>query len=411
METYLVGGAVRDKLLGLDITERDWVVVGSTPEAMRAAGFQPVGKDFPVFLHPETQEEYALARTERKQGRGYKGFTVYADKSVTLEDDLLRRDLTINAMAEDSNGQLIDPLNGQQDLQARILRHVSPAFIEDPLRVLRLARFAARFAHLGFTIAPETKLLLLNIVRTGELNDLTPERVWRELEKALMTQTPSQFFKILRNCGALKVLMPELDNLFGVPNPPKWHPEIDSGVHSLMVLEEACLLTQDKAIRFGALIHDLGKAITTPTEWPRHIGHDVKGVKPIKTLGKRYRIPKEYLELSILASELHIQIHKIRDAGPKGILKLLLRADAFRRPERFEKLLLICQSDAAGRTLDTIPDYPQADFAQEALGIANKVDYQDLIKQGLQGEAFGTALYRLRLNALKQWQKNHNANN
>ncbi|NNF51376.1 MAG: multifunctional CCA addition/repair protein, partial [Gammaproteobacteria bacterium] len=336
MEILLVGGAVRDELLGLEVRERDWVVVGSTPEAMTAQGFRPVGKDFPVFLHPDTNEEYALARTERKSGRGYKGFTVHADPEVTLEEDLERRDLTINAIAKDSEGRLIDPFSGLADIEMRRLRHVSPAFIEDPLRILRVARFAARFRYLGFSVADETMLLMRTMVDAGELTDLVAERVWRETESALTTRNPEVYFSVLYECGALKTVFPELARLFGVPQPERWHPEIDTGIHTLMVLAQAANLSEDTAVRFAALTHDLGKGITPPEKWPSHRGHEELSVALVLALCARLKVPNEYRDLAVHVARFHGHCHRAAELRPRTILKVFEGVDAFRRPERFE---------------------------------------------------------------------------
>ena len=349
MKIYLVGGAVRDALLGREYTERDYVVVGATPDELVAAGYRPVGKDFPVFLHPRTGDQYALARTERKTGAGYYGFATRFAPDVTLEEDLARRDLTINAMARDDDGTIVDPYGGRRDLDARILRHVSPAFVEDPLRVLRVARFAARFAPLGFTVAPETATLMRQIVATGEMPALVAERVWVETERALGEARPRTYFEVLRNCGALAALFPEIDRLFGVPQPPKWHPEIDTGEHTLQVLEVACELSDDTAVRFAAVVHDLGKGVTPPERWPSHVGHEQAGVREIERLCARLKVPTELRELGVMVSREHQRVHRALELRDSTVLDLLEATDAFRRPERFEKLLLACEADARGR--------------------------------------------------------------
>jgi tRNA nucleotidyltransferase (CCA-adding enzyme) len=349
MKTYLVGGAVRDSLLGRPYTEHDYVVVGATPDDLLALGYRAVGKDFPVFLHPETGEQYALARTERKTGAGYYGFATRFSPDVTLEEDLARRDLTINAMARDDAGAIIDPYGGRRDLEARWLRHVSPAFVEDPLRVLRVARFAARYASLGFRVAPETMALMAQIVRSGEMPALVPERVWVETERALGEVQPSIYFEVLRECGALAALLPEIDRLFGVPQPEKYHPEIDTGIHTLQVLDVARELSSDTTVRFAALTHDLGKGVTPRAEWPRHIGHDHAGVMIIEQLCERLKVPNEHRELAIMASREHQKFHRAAELRDTTVLELLAATDAFRRPERFEKLLLVCEADARGR--------------------------------------------------------------
>ncbi|KAA0646420.1 fused tRNA nucleotidyltransferase/2',3'-cyclic phosphodiesterase/2' nucleotidase/phosphatase Cca, partial [Escherichia coli] len=350
MKIYLVGGAVRDALLGLPVKDRDWVVVGSTPQEMLDAGYQQVGRDFPVFLHPQTHEEYALARTERKSGSGYTGFTCYAAPDVTLEDDLKRRDLTINALAQDDNGEIIDPYNGLGDLQNRLLRHVSPAFGEDPLRVLRVARFAARYAHLGFRIADETLALMREMTHAGELEHLTPERVWKETESALTTRNPQVFFQVLRDCGALRVLFPEIDALFDVPAPAKWHPEIDTGIHTLMTLSMAAMLSPQVDVRFATLCHDLGKGLTPPELWPRHHGHGPAGVKLVEQLCQRLRVPNEIRDLARLVAEFHDLIHTFPMLNPKTIVKLFDSIDAWRKPQRVEQLALTSEADVRGRT-------------------------------------------------------------
>jgi tRNA nucleotidyltransferase (CCA-adding enzyme) len=349
MKVYLVGGAVRDALLDRRAVEHDYVVVGATPEELVEQGFRPVGKDFPVFLHPANGDQYALARTERKTGAGYYGFATRFSPDVTLEEDLARRDLTINAMARDDDGTLVDPYGGRRDLEARVLRHVSPAFVEDPLRVLRVARFAARFAPLGFTVAPETMALMAEIVRSGEMAALVAERVWVETERALGEARPPVYFEVLRECGALAAVFPEVDRLFGVPQPEKWHPEIDSGVHTLQVLEVACELSPDTVVRFAALVHDLGKGVTPPDQWPRHIGHEHAGVKVIARLCERLKVPNEHRELGLLVSKEHQRIHRAAELRDATVLEVLEATDAFRRPDRFEKLLLACEADARGR--------------------------------------------------------------
>jgi tRNA nucleotidyltransferase (CCA-adding enzyme) len=366
MEVYLVGGAVRDALLGLPVKERDWVVVGGTRDELLRLNFREVGRDFPVFLHPNTHEEHALARRERKVSRGYRGFEVEFGPEVTLEEDLARRDLTINAMARSADGALIDPYGGQLDLKARLLRHVSPAFIEDPVRILRSARFAARFAPLGFSIAPETKALMRAVVERGEADALVPERVWQETEKALRESKANVFFEVLRECGALRVVYPEIDALFGVPQPARWHPEIDTGVHTLMVLEQAALLSTDPKVRFAALVHDLGKATTPPQEWPGHKGHEERSMALIEALSERLRLPSEYRELGLIVARYHGNVHRAFELRPNTILQILEKTDAFRRPERFAQALLACEADSRGRLgLETTP-YPQREYLQAA---------------------------------------------
>jgi tRNA nucleotidyltransferase (CCA-adding enzyme) len=349
MDVYLVGGAVRDALLGRPVTEHDYVVVGATPDELVARGFRPVGKDFPVFLHPGNGDQYALARTERKTGTGYYGFATRFSPDVTLEEDLARRDLTINAMAQSGDGSLVDPYGGRRDLEARVLRHVSDAFVEDPLRVLRVARFAARFAPLGFRVAPETLGLMRRIVESGEMQALVPERVWVETERALGEARPTEYLEVLRACGALAAVFPEIDRLFGVPQPEKYHPEVDTGVHTLQVLEVACELSPDTVVRFAALVHDLGKGVTPPAEWPRHIGHEQAGVAEIVRLCERLKVPNEHRELGVLVSKEHQRVHRAAELRDATVLDLLEALDAFRRPDRFEKLLLACEADARGR--------------------------------------------------------------
>lgn len=399
MQTYLVGGAVRDKLLGIPVKDRDWIVVGATPEEMIDKGFKAVGKDFPVFLHPETKEEYALARTERKSGKGYKGFTFHTSPDVTLEDDLRRRDLTVNAIAEDEDGNLIDPYGGEADLKQGLLRHVSDAFVEDPLRVLRIARFAAT---LGFKIAPETTRLLKEISATDELDALVPERVWTEMEKALSGKYPARFILVLRSCNALEKLFPEIEALFGVPQPKEYHPEIDTGLHTIMSLNQSVRLSDDPMIRFAALVHDLGKATTPENEWPNHHGHEARGVKIIDKLCKRYRIPNKYHELASCASKFHLDCHRIQEMKPETVLKKLEQLDAFRRPERFEQFLIVCEADARGRASFEDKDYPQAKYFTNALKAANEVDAKTLQEQGIEGKALGEEIKKQRVENIKQ---------
>jgi len=398
METYLVGGAVRDRLLGLPVKDRDYVVVGATPEAMTARGFRMVGADFPVFLHPETKEEYALARTERKSGRGYKGFTVYAGPEVTLEDDLRRRDLTINAMAEDASGHLIDPFGGAADLRAGILRHVSPAFVEDPLRVLRVARFAARF---DFAVAPETLALMAEIVSQGEIEQLVAERVWSEIERALGEPQPRRFFEVLRECRALARLLPEVDGLFGVPQRADYHPEIDTGVHTLMVLEQATRLSPDARVRFAALTHDLGKGVTPADEWPRHHEHEQRGAELVRALCQRLRAPNEFRDLGVLVARFHDHCHRAAELRATTLLEMFEALDGFRRPERMEMFLLACEADFRGRTGYEARDYPQAARVRGAFAAARAVDTAAAVA-GQSGPAAGEAIRAARLTAIRQ---------
>ncbi|WP_299802020.1 multifunctional CCA addition/repair protein [uncultured Shewanella sp.] len=385
MKIYLVGGAVRDRLLKLPVKDHDYMVVGATPEQMLSLGYNQVGKDFPVFLHPKTGQEYALARTERKTAAGYGGFSVDAAPSVTLEQDLLRRDLTINAIAQDDEGKLYDPYLGVEDIEKRTLRHVSAAFVEDPLRVLRVARFAARFHSLSFTIAPETLALMTTISRSGELEALTAERVYMELDKALATDNPQVFFQVLRDCGALAVLFPEIEALFGVPQPEKWHPEIDTGIHTLMVLEQAAKLSDDNAVRFAALVHDLGKALSPKDHLPKHHGHGQKGLPLIKSLCERYRVPNEYRDLALLVSDQHQNIHKINELRADTLVKLFDKADFWRKPQRLEQLLIACEADAKGRTGLELSPYPQANYLKQCFVAASAVEVKTIIQQGFKG--------------------------
>ncbi|MFN7096824.1 MAG: multifunctional CCA addition/repair protein, partial [Gammaproteobacteria bacterium] len=382
------------------VKERDWVVVGATAEQMLAKGFRQVGKDFPVFLHPETQEEYALARTERKTGPGYKGFVVHAEPTVTLEEDLRRRDITINAMAMTETGKLVDPFGGYADLQKKHLRHVSDSFIEDPVRILRIARFAARYHHLGFVIAEETQTLMQHMVAVGEVNHLVPERVWQELFKALREDHPSIFINTLRECHALAVIFPELDRLYGVPNPAKWHPEIDTGIHTCMVVDAAAQLTHDPMVRFAALVHDLGKALTPPKYWPSHHGHEEGGVPVIQALCQRLKIPNDYRDLAFLVSRHHGMVHRIFECKPNTIIKLLEKTDAFRRPERFDAFLLACMADFRGRTTFEDKPYPHIDYLRKAFAAARDISPKPLIEQGLTGVALAEALRQLRIKAV-----------
>jgi len=404
VKSYLVGGAVRDSLLGLPVKDRDWVVVGATPEEMLNAGYQQVGRDFPVFLHPQSREEYALARTERKSGSGYTGFIVHAAPDVSLEQDLLRRDLTVNALAQDENGHIIDPFNGQHDLRNRILRHVSPAFSEDPLRVLRVARFAARYAHLSFRIADETMSLMRAMTDAGELAHLTTERVWKETENALHARNPQVYFQVLRDCGALKVLFPEVDALFGVPAPAKWHPEIDTGVHTLMTLTMAAMLSPEVDVRFATLCHDLGKALTPKELWPRHHGHGPAGVKLVAGLCQRLRVPNEIRDLAKLVAEFHDLIHTFPILQPKTIVKLFDSIDAWRKPQRVEQIALTSEADVRGRTGFEACDYPQGRLLREAWEVARAVPTKAVIEAGFKGAEVREELTRRRIAALAQWK-------
>ena len=407
MQVFLVGGAVRDKLLKLEVKDRDYVVIGSSPEALLQLGYQQVGKDFPVFLHPTTGDEYALARTERKQGSGYTGFTCYADENVTLEEDLIRRDLTINALALSDHGDIIDPYDGLSDLKNKRLRHISPAFSEDPLRVLRVARFAARFYSLGFTIAPETLALMQSLAESGELLHLTAERIWQETAKALLTDSPHIYFQVLRDCGALEVLFPEINNLYGVPAPKRWHPEIDTGIHTLMVVEQSAKLSKDIEFRFACLVHDLGKALTPKDKWPSHKGHGFLGLKLIKKLCLRLRVPNDCRDLALLVSEHHSIIHTAFELRASTLVKLMDQNDAWRKPQRFLQMLQCCIADAKGRTGFEGKPYPSADYVWGAFKIAEMVDVQDIIKQGYQGTEIKEALRQARIAAVSVY-KEHN---
>jgi tRNA nucleotidyltransferase (CCA-adding enzyme) len=402
MEVYLVGGAVRDQLLGLPVRERDWVVVGARPEDLERAGYVAVGREFPVFLHPQTHEEYALARLERKVAPGYRGFTTQFSPDVTLEDDLRRRDLTINAIAQSESGQLIDPYGGQQDLQARVLRHVSAAFVEDPVRILRLARFAARFHLLGFTVAPGTLALMQQMVSSGEADALVPERVWQETERALAEERPDVYFQVLRECGCLKVVFPEIDALYGVPQPPRWHPEVDTGVHVMLALRYAAGIAAPTTVRFAVLMHDLGKARTSPEKWPSHHGHEEAGVPLIEGLCQRLRVPNAHRELAILAARHHAVVHRAAELRPDTMLKLFETTDAFRRPERFRELLLACEADARGRTGLEQQPYPQADYLLGALAAATAAALPEGERAGLDGRQIGTAIRAKRLEAISR---------
>ncbi|GAB2801778.1 multifunctional CCA addition/repair protein [Dyella kyungheensis] len=401
MRIYLVGGAVRDKLLSRPVTDHDHVVVGARPEDMLEQGYRPVGKDFPVFLHPRTNEEYALARTERKTGHGYHGFAFHADPSVTLEQDLARRDLTINAMAEAEDGQLVDPFNGARDLQQRLLRHVSPAFLEDPVRLLRVARFAARFAPLGFTVAPETMALMQQMVRDGEVDHLVPERVWQETRKALGEAQPSAFLRVLRESGALAVLFPEVDALYGVPQRAEFHPEVDTGVHIEMVLDMAARIAPgNDVVGFCALTHDLGKALTPADVLPRHLGHEHAGVAPLRQLVARLRVPTEHAALAELVCREHLNVHRAFELKPSTVLRLLTSLDALRRPERLSLFLAACEADKRGRLGHQDDAYPQAAYLQRACTAAAAVRSESFVAQGLQGPAIGEAMTAARVAAI-----------
>lgn len=405
-KTYLVGGAVRDALLGLPVRERDWVVVGARPEDLTDQGYQSVGKDFPVFLHPQTKEEYALARTERKTGPGYRGFDTRFAPDVTLEQDLERRDLTVNAIAQDQDtGELIDPFHGKADLDARLLRHVSAAFVEDPVRVLRVARFAARFASLGFTVAPETMVLMKDIAAKGELSALVPERVWQETQRALEQSSPWVFFEVLREADALPIVFPEVAALFGVPQPEKWHPEIDSGVHTLMVLQQAARLSQDPIVRFAALTHDLGKGTTPSHEWPRHIAHEQRSVALIEALCQRLRIPNTYRDVAVLVGRYHLLSHKLLELRPSTLLDLLEHLDALRRPARVEQFIVACEADARGRKGLEDRDYPQSAMLRRAREVAANVALSEAEREGLSGLQIAERLRKMRVAALDEMKR------
>jgi tRNA nucleotidyltransferase (CCA-adding enzyme) len=405
MKTYRVGGCVRDRLLNLPIIDIDWVVTGATVAQMRQAGYKSVGKDFPVFLHPKTKQEYALARHERKTGPGYHGFEFDTDPTITIEQDLSRRDLTINAIAEDKNGDLIDPYGGQADLEKRILRHVSYAFIEDPVRVLRIARFAARFHHLGFKLAPETIQLIRKMGQSGELGTLVAERVWSEMSRALGESNPSIFFETLRDCDVLSILFPEIDNLYGVPQTAKYHPEIDTGIHIMMALEKSAELNFDIETRFAVLMHDLGKAITPTNILPSHHGHEQQGVKLVKSFCKRWKIPKAHTELALITAEYHTHIHRAFELKAATLLKLFAKTDVFRKPERFKKMVQACLSDVRGRTDFENNPYPQAAFVNQLADKLCNADLSNAINSGLEGKALGEAIHNLRLDLIKSEQQ------
>jgi len=401
MDVYLVGGAVRDELLGRAHGDRDYVVVGATQEELIARGFRPVGRDFPVFLHPQTHEEYALARTERKSGRGYRGFVVDADPDVTLDQDLARRDLTINAMARDEHGALVDPFHGARDLEQRILRHVSPAFVEDPVRVLRVARFLARFAPLGFRIADETMALMREMVADGEVEHLVPERVWAEARKALTEPQPSAFVRALRECGALRTLFPEVDALYGVPQSAQHHPEVDCGVHLQLVLDQAAQLAPgNDLVGFCALTHDLGKALTPSEVLPKHIAHEHRGIAPLRAMCERLRVPAEYAQLAELTCRQHLNAHRALELKPATVLDLLLGFDALRRPQRLEIFLLTCMADKRGRLQHDRDAYPQADYLRAARAAAAAITAQPFVERGLQGTAIGEAMRKAQVGAI-----------
>ena len=416
MKVYLVGGAVRDQLLGLPVKDRDWIVVGAIPATLLSLGYQQVGKDFPVFLNPKTKEEYALARTERKSSAGYTGFICDFSPTITLEQDLIRRDLTINAMAQSEDGEIIDPYGGKQDLENRILRHISPAFSEDPLRVLRVARFAARYHSLGFKIASETLALMAELAQSGELQHLTAERVWLETEKALNEKNPEIYFETLHKTGALSVLFPEIDALYGVPNPVKHHPEVDSFIHTMLVLKQAVNLTENNpilnksAVRFAAICHDLGKALTPQNILPHHYGHEQAGIKPTRTLCKRLKVPSYFQELAELTCEFHTHIHKAFELRAETVITLFNRFDVWRKPQRFQEFLQVCLADTRGRTGFENKDYPQIDYINQLLQAANEVDVQQVIADGFEKQEIRNELTKRRILAVKQTKTNYQKN-
>ena len=404
MQVYLVGGAVRDERLGLPVKERDWCVVGATPDELISEGYKQVGKDFPVFLHPESSDEYALARTERKTAAGYHGFAFDTSADVTIEDDLSRRDLTINAMAVDADGELIDPFGGMQDIENRLIRHVSDAFIEDPVRILRAAKFAARFADLGFRIAPQTRDLMRQMVADGEADALVPDRVWKETAAALAGPNPRLYFEALRACGALRVVFPEVDRLFGVPQPEKWHPEIDAGLHTMMVVEQSAILSSDLDVRFAALVHDLGKGTTNAADLPSHPGHEQRGQKLIKKLAERLPIPRACRDLGMIVAEYHTHCHRAFELRDDTVVRTLEKTDAFRRPQRFEQFLLACEADARGRTGFENREYPQADYLRSAFAAASAVDAASIAGK-TEDAQIAEAIRQTRVKAVRQARK------
>jgi tRNA nucleotidyltransferase (CCA-adding enzyme) len=407
MQIYLVGGAVRDKLINYPCSENDWVVVGATPEQMTALGYRPVGQDFPVFIHPQSGDEYALARTERKSGHGYKGFEFYTSTDVSLEEDLIRRDLTINAMAQDDEGQIIDPFGGQKDLKNKLLRHVSNAFTEDPLRVLRVARFAARYAHFGFTIAPETMDLMKSIVAEGEMKFLVAERVWKETSRALSEQSPQVFIEVLRECNALEVLFPEVDALFGIPQRADFHPEIDTGIHTLMALEAAAKLTDREEIRFAVLVHDVGKAITPDDVLPSHSGHEKRGLPLVKAICDRLAVPNKHRQLAMAVTEFHLHSHKAFELKPSTVLKLLQSIGAIRSPNKLIDFLTCCEADIKGRAGFEDAAYPSKDYLLAALDAVSTVDISDLVAQGKSGAEIGKQLNQRQIKQLTEFKTNY----
>jgi len=407
MQIYLVGGAVRDSLINYPSSENDWVVVGATPEQMTNLGYKPVGQDFPVFIHPKTGEEYALARTERKSGHGYKGFEFYTSTEVSLEEDLIRRDLTINAMAQDDEGRIIDPFDGQKDLAHKLLRHVSEAFTEDPLRVLRVARFAARYAHLGFTVAPETMELMKSIVAKGEMEFLVAERVWKETSRALTEQSPQVFFEVLKACNALEVLLPEVDALFGVPQRADYHPEIDTGIHTLMALKAATKLTDCEAIRFAVLVHDVGKAITPEDVLPSHSGHEKRGLPLVKAICDRLTVPNKHRQLAMSVTEFHLHCHRALELKPATLLKLFQSIGAIRSPDKLIDFLTCCEADIKGRAGFEDAAYPSKDYLLAALEAVSQADISDLVAQGISGAEIGKQLNQRQIQHLTEFKTNN----
>jgi tRNA nucleotidyltransferase (CCA-adding enzyme) len=405
MKFYRVGGCVRDRLLGLPIVDIDWVVTGATVETMTSLGYKFIGKDFPVFLHPESKQEYALARSERKTGPGYRGFEFISDPDISIEQDLLRRDLTINAIAENEQGELIDPYGGQADLEARILRHVSSAFSEDPVRVLRIARFAARYHHLGFTIAAETTDLIRQIGASGELTSLVAERVWSEMSRALDEPDPAIFFLTLRESGVLDILFPEINALFGVPQTAKYHPEVDTGVHVMMALQKSAELNHDNETRFAVLMHDLGKATTQQHILPAHHGHELQGVRLVKNFCQHWRVPRAHTDLALITTEYHSHVHRALELKPSTLLKLFTATDVFRKPERFEKMTQACLADLRGRLNFEYAAYPQADYLVTLGTKLREADLSSVKQLGLQGSELGEAIYKFRLGMIKQYKQ------
>lgn len=407
MKKYLVGGAIRDLILNIPVKDKDWVVVGTTPDQMISKGYQQVSKNFPVFLHPKTREEYSLARTESKSGHGYTGFLTSSSPNITLEQDLKRRDLTINAIAQDCNGKFIDPYNGLKDIKNRILRHVSDAFVEEPLRILRVARFAAQLSHLGFRIAKETQNLIYSMVKNNELTYLSSDRIWKETEKALKTKNPHIFFLVLRKCDALKVIFPEIDNLFGIPAPIKWHPEIDTGKHTLMTLKIASMLSSSVAVRFASLCHDIGKGLTVPEKWPSHHGHGISGVQLIRNMSKRLSIPNAIRDLSCIVAEFHDVIHTIEYQSAYFLISFFNKIDVWRKPKILEQLLIVSEADAKGRYGKTNLVYSQSKYLNEALYIARSITSKSVINDGFKGKEVFNEIIKRRVNIIHLWIMNN----